>query len=207
MALVKYNNNSISAVTTTGLTSGDMVLIKEQTFSDVANVGFVHGTSSVVFDNTYKTYIFSLLNLHPETNSVYPQFNFSTDSGSNYNVTKTSTSFFSYQGEAGDGHSVQYGTGTDLEQDTSYQVLTSSSTVGNLNDESMSGLLHVFDPSSSVFVKHFIARTMNPHHVETEVDSYFAGYGNTSSAINAINFQMSSGNMTGTIKMYGLNES
>ena len=207
MALVKYNNNSISAVTTTGLTTGDMVLIKEQTFSNVANVGFVHGTSSVVFDNTYKTYIFSLLNLHPETNSVYPQFNFSTDSGSNYNVTKTSTSFFSYQGEAGDGHSVQYGTGTDLEQDTSYQKLTSSSTVGNLNDESMSGLLHVFDPSSSVFVKHFIARTMNPHHVETEVDSYFAGYGNTSSAINAINFQMSSGNMTGTIKMYGLNES
>jgi len=207
MALVKYNNNSISAVTTTGLTSGDMVLIKEQTFSDVANVGFVHGTSSVVFDNTYKTYIFSLLNLHPETNSVYPQFNFSTDSGSNYNVTKTSTSFFSYQGEAGDGHSVQYDSGTDLAQSTSYQRLTSSSTVGNENDESMSGLLHVFDPSSTTFVKHFIARTMNPHHVETEVDSYFAGYGNTSSAINAINFQMSSGNMTGTIKMYGLNQS
>ena len=94
MALVKYNNNSISAITTAGqLASGSMVLIKEQTASSSSTISFVHGSSSVVFDSTYPIYKFEFISIHPQTDNTEFQFNMSIDSGSNYNVTKTTTMF------------------------------------------------------------------------------------------------------------------
>ena len=207
MALVKYNNNSISAITTAGqLASGGMVLIKEQTASSSASISFVHGSSDVVLDGTYPIYKFVYINCHPANDGGELEFNGSIDSGSNYNVTKTTTMFYAEHQE--DGSSTQFGyeTGSDLAQSTTEQLLNFSH--GNGSDESSSGELFLFNPSSTTFVKHFLARGNVYHYNNRSQDNFVAGYFNTTSAINGIKFQQSSGNVdAGTIKLYGIKDS
>ena len=207
MALVKYNNNSISAITTAGqLASGGMVLIKEQTASSSASISFVHGSSDVVLDGTYPIYKFVYINCHPANDGGELEFNGSIDSGSNYNVTKTTTMFYAEHRE--DGSSTQFGyeTGSDLAQSTTEQLLNFSH--GNGSDESSSGELFLFNPSSTTFVKHFLARGNVYHYNNRSQDNFVAGYFNTTSAINGIKFQQSSGNVdAGTIKLYGIKDS
>ena len=209
MALVKYNNNSISAITTAGqLTSGSMVLISEQTASSSSTVSFVDGSSDVVLDSTYPIYKFEFINMHPATDGGRLVFNMSTDSGSNYNVTKTTTFFAANHTESGGGGSVLYSAGNDLAQSTDFQRLVPG--IGNDNDECLSGYLHLFNPSSTTFVKHFIAttNTVSADGTPEDWNSYVAGYGNTTSAVDAIQFKMDSGNIdSGTIKLYGIKDS
>ena len=206
MSLVKYNNNSISAVTTTGLAEGDLVPIKTLTASSSSTLSFVDGSSDVVLDSTYPIYVFKFINIHPATNDVEFQFNFSIDSGSNYNVTKTTTAFESYHKEDGSAQDVAYLSGSDLAQSTSNQKLTRRT--GNNNDESASGYLYLFNPSSTTFVKHFISRVHSYHQSDIAYTMFVAGYGNTTSAIDAVNFVMSSGNIdSGKIKLYGIKDS
>ena len=122
--LVKHNNNSISAVTSVGLTQGKMTLIKEQTASSSSSISFVDGSSSVVLDNTYPIYVFKFINIHPATDNVKLTINFSTDSGSNYNVTKTTTIFRAFHKENGSSSNLNYETGSDLAQSTSIAAVT-----------------------------------------------------------------------------------
>ena len=120
--LVKHNNNSISAITTPGsLAQGKMTLIKEQTASSSASISFVDGSGGVVFDNTYPIYVFKFINIHPATNDSAFTFNGSTDTGSNYNVTKTSTAFNAYHRENGSEASFAYQAGHDMAQGTGFQ--------------------------------------------------------------------------------------
>jgi len=208
MALVKYNNNSISSVTATaGLSSGAMTLIKSQTASSSANISFVHGTSDVVLDNTYPIYLFKFIGVHPATQNVDFVFNGSTDTGSNYNVTKTSTYFYATHSEADDIASMAYEADKDLAQSTAFQEL--ASLIGNDNDQSGSGELYLFNPSSTTYVKHFIVSSNSARASSVRSrNQYVAGYFNTTSAIDAIQFKMSSGNIdSGVIKMYGLSKS
>jgi hypothetical protein len=140
--------------------------------------------------------------MNPANDNVNFTFNLSTDSGSNYNVTKTTTSFLAYHDEADTASALEYETGTDLAQSTSFQQLTGGT--GNGADESCSGSLILFNPSSTTYVKHFIS-TMNDYQCNNyNMNRYIAGYGNTTSAINAVRFQMSSGNFDGTIYLYGI---
>tara|TARA_B100001939_G_C16772468_1_gene543276 strand:- start:63 stop:689 length:627 start_codon:yes stop_codon:yes gene_type:complete len=201
--LVKHNNNSISAVTSVGLTQGKMTLIKEQTASSSSSISFVDGSSSVVFDNTYPIYLFKFINIHTSQDNTQLQFNCSSDSGSNYNVTKTTTHFYAYHNEGGSDQALTYAGGSDLAQSTSAQPLGIG--LGTDNDQSLSGELMFFDPSNTVFVKHFLARTNNIMYHNYSLDSYSAGYMNTSSAVDAVQFSMNSGNIdSGTIKLYGI---
>ena len=201
--LVKHNNNSISAITTAGTLSANMVLIKEQTASSSSSISFVHGSSDVVLDSTYPIYVFKFINLNPATDDKKFQFNLSTDSGSNYNVSKTTTYFSAYHNESGSSTSLAYRTGNDLANGTGVQVFTESA--GNGSDESAVGELTLFNPSSTTFVKHFIARTSTYYVSDYAMDVYTAGYANTTSAINAIQFSVESGgNFDGTIKLYGI---
>jgi len=203
MALVKYNNNSISSVTALdSVPSGDMVLLATNTItSGVASSSF---TSNI--DSTYKTYIFKFINIHPATDGVTFQFNGSVDGGSNYNVTKTTTSFFSFHYENGSDQELGYSAANDLAQSTSYKNLADS--VGNDNDQSASGYLYLFDPSNTTFVKHFINDGNHSMNDNRSNNRRAAGYFNTTSAINAIDFKFASGNIdSGVIKMYGLRES
>ena len=212
MSLVKHNNNSISAVTSmASLSTGSMVLIKEQTASSSANISFVDGSSDVVLDSTYPIYKFEFISIHPATDTAYLTFQGSTNSGSSYGVTITSTAFYARHSESGTGVELGYNGSADLAQSTSYQRISQG--VGNGNDETCSGELFIYNPSSTTFVKHFTSTT-NIRYSNSGFTSFFssnnfiAGYGNTTSAVNAVNFQMSSGNIdAGTIKLYGIKDS
>ena len=207
MALVKYNNNSLSAITSTGLTAGAMTLIKEQTASSSATISFVDGTSDVVLDSTYPIYKFVWINVHPATDNVRFSFQGNAAGGSGYNETITSTSFRSYHAEADNDTEVAYETGSDQAQGTAFQVLELSS-VGNGNDEAVSGELWLFNPSSTTYVKHFMSRSIENAANNYAVEGYVAGYFNTTSAIDEIQFKMSSGNIdSGTFKLYGIKDS
>ena len=207
MALVKYNNNSISAITTPGtLATGAMVLIKSQTASSSSTISFVDGTSDVVLDNTYPIYLFHFINMHPATDAVTLQFNLSVDSGSNYNVAKTSTQLRAEHDEGGSSGTIVYRTGNDLAEGTGSQKLGDD--LGNDNDSQQSGYLYLFNPSSTTYVKNFLSQSMEYNSANRATNCYAAGYGNTTSAVDAVQFSMSSGNIdAGKIKLYGLKDS
>lgn len=208
MALVKHNNNSISAVTSmASLSTGSMTLIKEQTASSSASISFVDGSSDVVLDSTYPIYKFEFINIHPATDMADFSFNFSVDSGSNYNVTKTSTFFKAqHQGSSGNYGSLDYFANGDLAQSTGFQRLTEA--LDNGDTSSMSGHLTIFNPSSTTFVKHYMYVDNEFGNDNFSVNSFVAGYGNTTSAVDAIQFKFDTGNIdAGTIKLYGIKDS
>jgi len=203
MALVKYNNNSISSVTALGsIASGDMNLITTNTISSgVSSSSF---TSNI--DSTYDTYLFKFINIHPATNTAVLQVNF-RDGSSAFDATKTTTLFFCYYTmNLILLLSFNYDTGQDIPQGTGYQPITNA--VGNGSDESASGELYLFSPSSTTFVKHFLARSIIYHEGDSAIDSYTGGYCNVAAAIDGVDFKFSSGNIdSGVIKMYGLSKS
>ena len=210
MALSKLAANSFDLTdnyaltgTVTGVTSTQkLFLIKNIDASSSATISFVNGASSVVLDNTYKTYLFRFNNLHPSAGS-YLQFNGSADTGSNYNVAKTSSHFQTRHDEDDDPTQLSYETGKDLAQGTGFQWLVPY--VGNGSDECASGYLHLFNPSSTTFVKNFLISSASYFASDYSNNYYVAGYGNTTSAVDAIQFTMSSGNIdSGTIKLYGV---
>jgi hypothetical protein len=180
--------------------AGALTLLSTQTASSDSTIDFTSG-----IDSTYDEYVFKFYDIHPETDAKAFQFNVSIDSGSNYNVAKTSTAFRAYHAEADDAATVQYETSHDLAQGTGAERLCAED-LGNANDESLSGYLHLFDPSSTTFVKHFIARTSHVHEADYSIDFYKAGYANSTSAVDAVQFSMSSGNIdAGDICLYGIN--
>jgi hypothetical protein len=193
---VKFNssNNGLE----TGDISGSLVLISEQTASSSSTIDFTSG-----IDSTYKEYVFKFIDIHPATNDVNFLFQANTSGGSGFNETITTTYFRAYHQEDDGSASLSYDTSKDQAQGTAYQIL--SANLGNGNDECGSGTLQIFNPSSTTFVKHFICTTGNYHSNAAERNEYTAGYFNTTSAIDEIQFKMSSGNIdAGTIKMYGV---
>jgi len=186
---------------------GSLTLIKTTTLSSAAaSISFVNGASDVVLDGTYKEYIFYINNIHPASASNAPlSFNISIDTGSNYNVSKTSTSFVAYHQEDGGDEALGYegGTGRDMANETRYQHFIFD--IHNPNDSGGSGILHLFDPSNTTFVKHFIATSNSQISTATTANMFAAGYGNTTSAVDAIDFKLESGNIdAGSISMYGV---
>ena len=206
MALVKYNNNSISAITeVSGLNNGAMILIKSQTASSSSTISFVDGTSDVTLDSTYPIYVFKFINIHPANDQASFQVNF-RDGGSSYDATKTTSNFRAYHNEAGSDTSLGYFTDEDLAQSTSDQII--GRTVGNDNDQSCTGEIFLFSPSSTTFVKHFLIRSSVTEHGNYYVDYHIAGYCNTTTAIDGVQFKFDSGNIdAGTIKLYGIKDS
>ena len=206
MSLVKYNNNSISAVTSTGLASGALTHIKTLTASSSATLSFVHGTDGVVLDSTYPIYKFEFINIHPATDGSTFQFNMSIDSGSNYNIAKTSTVIEAYHSEDNSGAGLGYHGSYDLAQGTGFQSLANA--VGNNNDDNFSGELLIYSPSSTTFVKHFMSKGSHAQGGGTSSSHTVAGYGNTTSAVNAIQFKFTSGNIeSGKVQLYGIKDS
>ena len=184
---------------------GAMVPIKTLTASSSATLSFVDGSSDVVLDNTYRTYIFKFINIHPGTNDKQFSFNLSVDTGSNYNVAKTTTSFEAFRQEGtGGNETVTYNTSRDLAQGTGFQVFNDN--FGTIeNDYSLSGDLWLFNPSSTTYVKHFFATNNGLVSSDYSRNFYIAGYGNTTSAVDAVQFKMTGGNIdAGTIKLYGI---
>ena len=194
---LKYNHPLSANATGTG----SLTLISTQTASGSANLSFTSG-----IDSTYKEYVFKFINIHPSANSDFA-FNMSIDGGSNYNATKTTTFFNAYHYEDGSASALAYQTGDDLAKGTGYQVLMAFGDLGINADDSLSGYLHLFDPSSTTFVKHFTATTVSVNNEAAPYinNDFIAGYANTTSAVNAVDFKMISGNIdSGVIKLYGI---
>ena len=193
------NNTSVNNVTDfAGIAGGGtLILLSTQTASASASISFTSG-----IDSTYDEYVFKLINIHPSTDSTLT-FNLSTDGGSSYNVTKTSIFFKAQHDEADTATTLGYRTSQDLAQSTAYQEMEQD--IGADDDQCYSGILHLFSPSSTTFVKHYMLYGNSAHSGNYSMNPYCAGYGNTTSAIDAIDFKFASGNIDdGIIKMYGL---
>ena len=222
MALTKFNFNSFDLTTAAskGLafnsnangfetsSAGSMTLIKTITASNASTTSFVDGSSSVVFDNTYPVYMIKLINIHNDTSDKYLQFNFSADTGSNYNVTKTTSAFDAAHKEDGSYSVLQYEASVDLAQGTGFQRLTAGQ--HNASDAAHSGTILIFNPSSTTFVKHFMSDISTVGYDGSNEYNYrmfIAGYCNTTSALDAVQFSINSGTHDGTFKLYGIKDS
>jgi len=185
---------------------GAIALISSTTADDDAAVSFTSG-----FSTAYKHYIFKLYNINPATDETNFTFQTSTDGGSNYNVTLTSTNFMAYHDEINSSEAVEYNAAGDESQGTVYQRIAER--VSNDADASATGEVHLFNPTSTTYVKNFYS-TVNLLHTSGDspprpysMEMFVSGYFNTTSAINAIQFKFSSGNINeGTIKMLGVKQ-
>jgi len=188
-----------------GIATGAMTLIKTLTLgSAAATISFVDGASDVVFDGTYKEYVFKFINIHPNADGPDYTFNVSIDGGSNYNVSKTSTQFNARQSEDDGAAALSYITGNDLANGTGFQNIGDGVGSGSA-DESLSGTLQIFDVASTTKVKHFTSIVNNYRTNDDTYNVFTGGYANTTSAVNAIQFKFSSGNTdSATIKLYGI---
>ena len=209
-ALTKYNDRTLKNLTTApasaGGSPGALVHIKTLTASSSSTLSFVNGSSDVVLDNTYPIYQFEFINIHPSADGSFLQFNFSADSGSNYNVTKTTTVFNANHKEDDSSTALGYRTTDDRAESTSPQILNTDS--GADNDQSTSGEMWLFSPSSTTYVKHFMTNINFSQLNDLTMNFFTAGYGNTTSAIDAVQFSQGSGNIdAGTFKLYGIKDS
>jgi len=176
-----------------------MVLLQEQTASSSATISFTKG-----IDSTYKEYIFAYVNAHPATDNVFLSFNGSDDASSHsYDIAKQTSFFRAYNNEGDSATILGEATGSDLALGTGFQYLEDGNS--NDNDHASAGFLHLFSPSNTTFVKHFIAKTASTSAGDFALSNFIAGYFNTTAAITAIQFKFSSGNIdVGTFKLYGV---
>jgi hypothetical protein len=195
------NNNSIANVTAYNgaISTGGMILLSTQTASGASSINF---TSSI--NSTYKEYQFWFIDIDTTVDSDTFHFQTSTDGGSSYGVTATSAFFKTSNDEGGNYPSLDYSPNSDLAQSTSFQPLHQISDLGYDSDQSCSGYMSLFNPSSTTYVKHFISVSNSSHPADYSLQNFGAGYFNTTSAINAVRFKMNSGTITGTILMYGI---
>ena len=198
MAIKAANNRSMTGITAlpSAISGGAWTLLSTTTASSSATLSITSG-----LDSTYDVYCFKLINLHPATDDVKLVFQGSIDGGSNYNVTMTNSYFLAQHDEADSATTLTYSGADDQAQGTAFQRINEST--GADNDQCVSGQLYLFSPSSTTFVKHFMSRSAT--QFDNINDSYCAGYFNTTSAINAMQFKFNSGNTdAGVIKLYGI---
>ena len=219
MAISKFNYNSFNVTPVaskalafnsdadgfTTASGSSMILIKTLTASADGTLSFVDGADSVILDDTYPVYKFAFINMHPATGQAHFQVNF-RDGETAYDAVKTTTFFESAHAENASASGLTYMTNHDLAQNTGFQDLAKDQ--GNENDESCSGNLTIYNPSSTVFVKHFMATSNMYNGGDYSVNDFVAGYCNTTTAIDGVQFKFDSGNIdSGTIKLYGIADS
>jgi len=202
MAIRTAVNRALTAITAlptaAALVNGNLTLLTTATASSSATLDF---TSSI--DSTYDSYLFKFIDIHPSADDTDLTFQVDTGTNTNYNQTITSTTFQVFHGEDGNSGAIEYKANRDQAQGTAFQPLCQD--IGNGNDESMSGYLHLFSPSSSTFVKHFIGLGTNVYSGDASIQIYSAGYINTTTALTRVQFKMDSGNIdSGVIKLYGI---
>ena len=200
MSLITANNQSLTAITAlpSAVSGGAMTLLETQTASSSSTISFTDN-----IDDTYDEYVFKFIDIHPGTDNKILQFQVDTGTNTNYNQTLTTTSFRAYQDEAGSDTSLGYVGSQDQAQGTSFEFLAGG--IGADNDQCGVGTLHLFNPSSTTFVKHFFAVTHISEASDYTENRFQAGYINTTTAITRVQFKMSSGNIdSGVIKLYGI---
>jgi len=182
---------------TAGVDAGaDVVLLDTTSVTSGSSISFTSG-----IDSTYGEYIFGFYNINCEGNGANFDVHFSDDAGSSYGIVKTSTFFQAYHTEA-DASALEYVTDQDNAQATNKQGISMED--GIESDESMHGELHLFNPSSTTYVKHWYSRTINKNHDPGAVNVFTGGYLNTTDNIDGVKFQYASNDFDGKIKMWGV---
>jgi len=212
MSIVKLNNRAVKDITTFGsVSSGSVQFIKKITASSDATISFVHGSSSVVFDSTYKEYLFTFKNIHPAANACDFLFQFSTDSGSSYGVSMTTSCFQAYHQEDDNPANLNFRTGSvnSLANSTNFQSISTADGIGNDNDQCLDGFLRIYNPADTTFVKHFMANATHYTNDNASMHTFVQGYINSTSAVNGIQFKMNNGSSDqntdkGDICLYGI---
>ena len=201
--MATYQNSRYNIALPSGA-GGAISLLKTLTASSSSTLSFVDGSDDVVLDNTYRTYVFKWINIHPSGDGTQFSFQGNAAGGSGYDETITSAGIKAYHVEGDTGTQLAYSAGTkDQAQQTSFESLGHATS--NDNDHACSGELWLFNPSSTTYVKHFIARIIETEDNNNAQDVFKAGYFNTTSAIDEIQFKFTSGTMdAGTIKLYGI---
>jgi len=185
-----------------GVSTDTVVLLSTQTASNSASISFTSDITS-----TYGEYIFKFYNINPATDGAHFSFqvNATDDAGGDYDTSLiTSTHFRVYHSEGDSVSGPEYQTGYDLAQSASFQMLAQD--LENDADSSCAGILHLFNPASTTYVKHFYSRFSSVMIAgpSSENEVYQAGYINDTTAIDDIQFKMNSGNFDGKIKMWGV---
>jgi hypothetical protein len=181
-----------------------MVFIKKLTASSSSTLDFLNGSSDVVFDSTYKEYVFTFKDIHPSNDGVFLTFQADTGTNTNYNQTITSSYFTAYHFEDGSSTGLSYITSGDQAQGTSFQRV--SQQIGNDNDQAVSGTLQIFNPADTTFVKHFMGNCASIANDDGPTNTFSAGYFNTTTALTRVQFKMSAGTIdAGDICLYGIN--
>jgi len=205
MSIVTYNNRSIRNISAIPGAARTLTHIKTLTASSSSTVSFANGSDDVVLDSTYPIYLFKYINCHPSADAADLTVNF-RDGSTAYDATKTATFFWAYHAEDGSSTQFGYADSNDSKESTSAQPI--SSNPGNDNDQCCSGELFLFNPSSTTFVKHFLSRSNSSEPANYSINSFAAGYCNTTTAIDGVQFAFESGNIdSGTIKLYGIKDS
>jgi len=183
---------------------GIPTLILAQTASGDDEIDFIDGTAGVVFASTYDEYMFVCTDIGPGTDGGAFKFqvNATDDAGGGYDTSLITSTFFSARHTEAGYTELAYRTGEDLAQSASFQYLVEET--GNGGDESCAGILHIFSPSSTTYVKHFYSHFNSMLRGSITADSFSAGYINDTTAIDEIRFKMGTGNFDGVIQMYGI---
>ena len=182
---------------------GSMTFIKKLTASSSASLQFIHGSSGVVFDSTYKEYVFTFKNIHPQTDNSSLTFQVSTNGGTSYGVNTTTTYFRGQHEEDGSSSSLTYVGSDDIADDTGFIPL--SEDCGNDNDQNCSGIMSIFNPADTTFMKHWLHNMSGMQRNDYAFNEFMAGYFNTTSAINAVKFEFGAGAIdAGDICLYGI---
>lgn len=185
------------------LSGGGYTLLETSDLSAGSGAIAANGTIFTTLDERgYDELVFIFTDVNPDNDGVEYQCNFSSDDGSNWNVVKTTTFFFAEHNQNGSGGAIAYQTTRDHQQSTGWQDLGID--LGNGADETCSGILHLFSPASTTFVKHFYATVSEYHQADLAGTCYIGGYLNTTSAITDIYFACNSGSHNAYVQMYGV---
>ena len=190
--------------TVTGLADETPLVLLSTFTSDGSDANATFTSSHIT--STYKEYLFVFNNIHPGTNQKYLRFHPSIDNGSNYNLSLTSSAFTTYHREDGGGvgPTLEYQTGFDTASGSTHYI---SADTGSNNDDGVSGIMKLYNPSSTTFVKHYTTHTVTSSGDGDQYayDTYTAGYVNTTSAVNNVKFEFNSGEIQGgTIDLFGV---
>ena len=199
--------NKVALYGVAGAVTDTAILLSTVTTASAASIEFTSGIT-----DAYKQYVFAFYTCAPITNSEELQMITSTDGGSSYGVTTTSTHFVaSHNIIWSTSTSLAYDTSRDLAQSTSPHKFTtnmanSTQSAGGNNTPgaNFAGEFILYNPASTTYVKNWTSKYSYNFYLAGARNGFSAGYVNTTSAVNAIKFYSSSGNIEGTIKMWGI---
>tara|TARA_B100000408_G_scaffold138198_1_gene131180 strand:+ start:2591 stop:3139 length:549 start_codon:yes stop_codon:yes gene_type:complete len=176
-----------------------ITLVKKNEFSDVANVTFTD------LGSDYKLYLFKFWGISPATNNVRFDCQFNATGQTGFNEALTTTYIRCFNNEANSDNEFEF-------ENTLQQPGASTQNYGILADAvssesvgSLVGEMYLFDPSeSTAFATDYVAEFCYHKNNSYVQRTFVTGFIRTTAGIAAADFKMSSGNMDGTIALYGI---